>query len=225
MENHDDFAFEPIPGLPEKLPTGESMLWQGSPVWTSLAIAAFHVRKVAIYFALILAWQVGTGVQSGAGAGAILTSSAWVVGVGSAAIAILALLAWLYARGTIYTLTTRRLVIRSGLALPLTLNLPLALVETAAATPARGGIGSILLTVARPNRIAYLALWPNARPWRINNPQPLLRCLRDVDAVASLVSKALEADATGARMPAPYRAATRPQGAVAPSTPAAGMAA
>lgn len=222
MENHDDFAFEPIPGLPEKLPRGETMLWQGSPQWTALAIAAFHVRKVAIYFALILAWQVASGVQTGETAGAILVSSAWVVGVGSVAIAILSLLAWLYARGTIYTLTTKRLVMRSGLALPLTLNLPLSLIATAAATPTRGGIGSILLTVMKPNRIAYLALWPNARPWHINNPQPMLRCLADADGVAALLGKALEADATGARMPAPYRAAAKSDGA---SVPADGLAA
>ena len=30
MEDHDDFAFEPVPGLPELLPQGETLLWQGS---------------------------------------------------------------------------------------------------------------------------------------------------------------------------------------------------
>ncbi|MFN6997976.1 MAG: molybdenum cofactor biosynthesis protein MoaE [Aquincola tertiaricarbonis] len=40
------------------------MLWQGSPQWAALAISAFHVRKVAIYFALILAWQVASGAPT-----------------------------------------------------------------------------------------------------------------------------------------------------------------
>jgi hypothetical protein len=31
----DDFAGEPIPGLPADLPEGEKLLWQGSPGWRS----------------------------------------------------------------------------------------------------------------------------------------------------------------------------------------------
>lgn len=224
MENHDDFAFEPIPGLPEKLPSGEDMLWQGSPSWPALAVAAFHVRKVAIYFILLLAWQLAAGLQGGANAGDLVMSCVWVAAVGASAIVILSLLAGLYAKGTIYTLTTKRIIIRSGLALPVTLNLPLALIATAASTRSRSGTGSILLTVQPPNRIAYLALWPNARPWHINNPQPMLRCLQDVDGVAALVSKTLEADVNGTRAPAPYRVAARPKGKVAATT-TAGVAA
>ena len=45
---HDDYAGEPIPGLPADLPEGERLLWQGSPAWMSLAVRAFHIRKVAI---------------------------------------------------------------------------------------------------------------------------------------------------------------------------------
>ena len=29
--DHDDFHFEPVRGLPEALPPGELILWQGSP--------------------------------------------------------------------------------------------------------------------------------------------------------------------------------------------------
>ena len=31
--HHDDFAFEPVRGLPAVLPPGERMLWQGAPRW------------------------------------------------------------------------------------------------------------------------------------------------------------------------------------------------
>lgn len=34
---HDDFAVEPIPGLPELPPEGEHILWQGAPCWHALA--------------------------------------------------------------------------------------------------------------------------------------------------------------------------------------------
>ena len=44
-------------GLPERLPEGETLLWQGRPSWRQLALRAFHVREIAIYFALLLAWR------------------------------------------------------------------------------------------------------------------------------------------------------------------------
>lgn len=208
MDNHDDFAFEPVPGLPETLPRGETMLWQGSPDWQALAISAFHVRKVAGYFGLLVIWKLATATTGEEMAGTAL----WLTGLGAASLGILALLAWLYARGTIYTLTTRRVVIRSGLALPVTLNLPLALVETAAMTKQPRGTGSIALTVARPNRVAWLVLWPNARPWHVTNPQPMLRCLHDAQVVAPLLAQALEAETSVARARMPVRGQVATQG-------------
>lgn len=205
MEDHDDFAFEPIPGLPAELPRGETLLWQGSPAWRSLAREAFHVRKVAIYFALVLAWQLAAATSEGATLAAMAARSSWLLAGAAMAIGVISLLAWLYARSTIYTLTTKRLVIRSGLALPVTLNLPLSLIDTAKVARSGDGTGGIIMTVTKPNRIALLALWPNARPWHFNSPQPMLRCLADVDAVAALVARALEADAGLAPAPAPIR--------------------
>jgi len=198
MDDHDDFAFEPVPGLPERLPEGETMLWQGSPQWRALAVQAFHIRKVAIYFGLILAlkWLAAWGSTS---IHDLMVWSAGLLAVGLVAIGLLALLAYLYARGTIYTLTTKRFVFRSGLALPVTLNLPLALIESAAVTRSASGNGSIVMRVVKPNRIAFLVLWPNARPFAFADPQPMLRCIADVETVARQVAAALEASAPGRR--------------------------
>ncbi len=220
IEDHDDFEFEPIPGLPAELPPGETLLWQGSPSWWPLARSAFHVRKVAVYFALVLVWKLATV----SGAAAMTATALWTLAAAASAIGLLLLLAWLYARSTIYTLTTKRLVIRSGLALPVTLNLPLALIDTAQVTKSSDGSGAVALVVAKPHRIALLALWPNARPWRLNNPQPMLRCIENVDAVAALVAKALEADAGRAPAPAPLRAPEKPR-TQAPVAAGAGLAA
>jgi hypothetical protein len=206
MEDHDDFAFEPVPGLPEALPKGETMLWQGSPDWKALAISAFHVRKVAIYFALLLAWKLSTAGGADATASGLAMTALWLTGLGVASVGILALLARFYARGTIYTLTSKRIVIRSGLALPVTLNLPLSLIETAATTRQPLRTDSIALAVAKPNRVAWLVLWPNVRPWTFTNPQPMLRCLSDVAAVTPLLARALETENGVSPARAPVRA-------------------
>lgn len=207
MEDHDDFAFEPVPGLPEKLPRGETMIWQGSPQWQALAISAFRIRPVGAYFALLLAWELAGAWRGGASASDMLALSTWIAGLGAVAIGILCVLAYYYARGTIYTLTSKRIIIRSGLALPITLNLPLSLIDTAAVGASTLGTKGITLAVAKPNRIAWLVLWPNVRPWTFTNPQPMLRCLTDAAEVSAILGKALEADAgsalaTGARAPA-----------------------
>jgi hypothetical protein len=205
MEDHDDFAFEPTPGLPEKLPEGENLLWRGSPDWRALARSAFHVRKVALYFGILLAWTVATDLRDGVPGSEMAMSAVWLLASGAVAVGILSGLAYLYARGTIYTLTTKRIVIRSGLALPVTLNLPLALVDTAGRRKDALGTGSFALTVVKPNRIAWLVLWPNARPWHFTNPQPMLRCLADADVLAPRLTQALLAELGGPRAFAPAR--------------------
>ncbi len=190
-QHHDDFAFEPVRGLPAELPEGERMVWQGAPEWKTLAVNAFHVRKVAIYFAVLAAWIGISAAYDGLGTQAALMRAGWLVLVGAAGCGILAVLAYLYARSTVYTITTKRVVIRSGLALPVTLNLPYARIAGAALGVMRGGTGNIALAIAKPDRLAYLLLWPNTRPLHFLNPQPMLRAIPDADATARLLAACL----------------------------------
>ncbi|MFY8152267.1 MAG: photosynthetic complex putative assembly protein PuhB, partial [Hyphomicrobiales bacterium] len=129
--SHDDFAFEPIPGLPARPPEGETILWQGGPDWRGLAWRAFHVREVAFYFGALVAAQPVLALIQGTPLAATLLPMTWIALAGSIAAGLLAALAWLAARGTVYTITNRRLVMRFGIALPMTINLPFALVAGA----------------------------------------------------------------------------------------------
>ena len=58
MRATHEHEWEAEPGLPEALPADEHILWQGRPDWAALAVHAFHVRKVALYFALMMVWQI-----------------------------------------------------------------------------------------------------------------------------------------------------------------------
>jgi hypothetical protein len=60
-----EYTSEPVRGLPENLPEGEHILWQGGPKWTALAVRALHVRAVAIYFALLAVWFAGAAMMDG----------------------------------------------------------------------------------------------------------------------------------------------------------------
>ena len=184
MEHED----EPVYGLPEVPPAGEHILWQGSPDWKALAIRAFHVRKLAVYFALMLLLRGAVTLADGGSAVQVLRDVALLMPLPLLGLALVLVLAWLSARSTVYTLTNRRVVMRIGIVLTLSFNLPLRCI--AAADMARGprGTGDIALGLAGQDRIAYLQLWPHARPWQLRKPQPMLRCVPRPDEVAQLLA-------------------------------------
>ncbi|GJD51622.1 hypothetical protein OPKNFCMD_4377 [Methylobacterium crusticola] len=182
---------EPLPrGLPAPLPEGERLLWQGRPTVMGLARRAFHVDLVAAYFALLALW--GTAAGTGP-AGARLAGVAATLEIGAAALAILVGLAWLSARTTTYTLTDRRVLLQIGIALSLTVNLPLREIEGAALRRFGDGTGDVPLRLRAGTRLAYLHLWPHARPWRLSRPEPLLRSLPDAAVLATRLAAALAA--------------------------------
>ncbi|WP_376097111.1 photosynthetic complex putative assembly protein PuhB [Roseomonas sp. CCTCC AB2023176] len=184
---------EPVRGLPERLPAGETILWQGAPEAGRLARRAFHLRGIAIYFLVLAAWRGVVLWPEGAAAAA--TGVALMLALGAVPIAILALLARLSARTTLYTVTDQRLVMRVGIALPLTIHIPFSAIGSASARVEADGSGDVVLSVMAPHRASYVALWPHARPWRFGRPEPMLRCIPDAATVAGLLSRALAAQA------------------------------
>jgi hypothetical protein len=79
---------------------------------------------------------------------------------------------------------------RIGIVLTLSFNLPLRWIQSAQIKPQTDGFGDIALELKGEDRIAYLHLWPHARPWYINQPQPLLRNIADIENVSQLLHKA-----------------------------------
>lgn len=191
MCDPDKIKPEPIPGLPEELPAGERVLWRGGPDWKSLAMHVFHVRAVAIYFAIVLAWKVYGALAAGEGAAAAASTGVLVVMAGVAALGLLCLFAWLIARSTIYTVTSERVVIRAGVALPKAINIPFAVIGSASLRARPGGDGDIPLQTTGDNRAAYLHLWPHARPWRLARAEPMLRGVPDAARCAQILGAAL----------------------------------
>jgi hypothetical protein len=214
MNAHHEHEFEAAPGLPEPLPRGERLLWQGSPDWVQLALHAFHLRKLALYFAAMLAvqWLYLLGDPQAALLRPLLTSAI----MASLALGLLGLTAWFSARTTLYTLTDRRVIMRVGIVLTLTFNLPLRQIAGASIKSYAGGQGDIAIALKGEDRIAWLNLWPHARPWQLKRPEPSLRCLPDAAAVATRLQTAWQlANPTeqvvvgvapaGADMPLPVR--------------------
>lgn len=217
MSGHDDYASEPVPGLPEKLPDGEHLLWQGAPHWGDIAVRVFHVRAVGLYFAALMIWRGSSVLSRDGDAATALIAALSLTPLALAAMALLALAAWMTARATLYTITDRRVVMRIGVALTKTINIPFNVIATASMQPGAGGRGDIALELVKPNRIGLFHLWPNARPWRINRPEPSLRAIADVRSVAELLASAMKSQLGASAV---IRSPAAPQFA----SPAAGFA-
>lgn len=211
MSEHE---FEPVRGLPELLPPGERMLWQGAPRWQSLARHAFHARKVGGYFVALIALDAVASAAGGRPAGLVVASAAWLAALALAAVALLALLAWLTAQSTVYTVTNRRIVMRFGIALPMTINLPLRVIESAAMREHGDGTSDVPVALSHGSRVGYLITWPHVRPWQFARPQPMLRGIVDGERVAGLLASCL---AEQAAVAAPQAMAPAPAAAATPS--------
>jgi hypothetical protein len=188
--------YEPIIGLPAPLPAGETILWQGAPDWKTLARRAMRIRLVAFYFVLLVAWNVASGISAATPATEIVLPILWLVLVGAGAIGLLTIFAALVARTTIYTITTRRVVIRFGIALPMTIQVSYPMIETAAVKAWPNGAGDVAITLMPKQRIGYMIIWPHARPWKLAKAQPILRCIPDAANVAQILGRALAASAS-----------------------------
>lgn len=213
----------PTPGLPDELPQGERLLWQGRPDWRAMAIDVFHVRKIAMYFAILMAWTLATGLHDGKTAAEAATDASALLPVALAAILLLVGLAWLAARTTTYTVTTKRVVLRIGIALSMMVNVPFKIVESAAVKFRKDGTGDIALKLEAKSRAGYLVLWPHARRWRFARPEPTLRSIPDARRVADLMAEALAAmvvEPAVQTAPTPIRAPEP----IKPPVPANGLA-
>lgn len=190
-DNHDDFEFEPVYGLPEALPFGELMLWQGAPRWQDLAVQAFHTRKVIWYFAGVALVQGAVRFAEGESLSMAIAPIPWLLIFGLTTASILCGLAFLCSRTTVYTITTKRVIMRVGMAIPVSINLPFSQIDGAALKLFGRNSGDISLELSKKERVAYLMLWPHARPFHYRNPQPCLRCVPDAKRVADLLSASL----------------------------------
>lgn len=195
----DEFEHEPVRGLPETLPAGERILWQGSPSWSALAIRAFHARKVALYFAALVVWRLALAWHDGESIRDALVATAWLVPLAFAAVGLLCGLAWAMARSAVYTITNRRVVLRVGVVLQVAFNLPFTAIASAGVHLHRDGTADLPLVLAGDDvHIAYAHLWPHVRPFHLRRPEPMLRCVPDGERVAAILAEALGATADAA---------------------------
>ena len=202
-------AMSRIPGF-RRAEEDEIVLWRGSPCWRSLARTLCHVRGVALYVALVVCGTAIASVVEGATPVQTAATVAPFLLAGLAALGFLYGLAWRIGRTTEYTLTSHRLIMRFGVALPAVLAIPHRGIARAAVAVHGDGTGDLPLIMQPGFRVTLHRVWPHSRPWRFIAPQPMLRSVPNAGQVATLLVNTLaEAAMRDARARAEQRA-TRP---------------
>ena len=183
--------FDQFKELPAPLPVGERVIWQGKPSFKGLALRSFHIREVAIYFGLLMAWKLWSNWSHGASLAEAATSVAWLVAPAVSAIAVLAGLAWLFRRAAClhHHHQAGAVSVRRGAADDH---------ERAAEQDRQRRVENLSRWLGRysagalnSDRVSYVLLWPHVRPWRLRTPEPMLRALPDAALAAARLSEAL----------------------------------
>jgi hypothetical protein len=190
--SQDDFAFEPIRGLPERPPEGEVILWQGQPNWLRLSIDSLNVWWVLGYFIFLFVWRFISVSDLMPIYQAVLVSLPFLA-LALIVTLLLMLVGYIQANATVYTITNKRVVMRIGAALTVTLNLPFTEIENAAIASGSKDFGTIVIDTKQTTKFSFLVLWPHARAWHFKKPQPSLRCIPDAAEVAKILSNAAKA--------------------------------
>ena len=190
--SHDEYdPGEPVPGLPEVLPEGEVILWQGAPSALAMARRGFHGTLIAIYFGVLAASSAISSLMEGMAPVPAVLSGAHFILIGAVAFGIVALLGYAVHKTTLYTITSKRVVMRFGMALPMTLNIPFTQIAAADVKLFANGAGDVAFAAKNGLPVTYVHLWPHSRGFKFAQPQPTLRCVPDAKGVGELLAKAI----------------------------------
>ena len=151
--SQDDFAFEPIRGLPERPPEGEVILWQGQPNWLRLTVD-HQFWWVLAYFIFLFVWRFISVSDLMPIDQALLVSFPFLALALIVALLLL-LIGFIQAKATVYTITNKRIVMRIGAALTLTLNLPFTEIENAAIASSSKNFGSIAIDTKNDAKFSF----------------------------------------------------------------------
>jgi hypothetical protein len=206
-----EYEDEPVEGLPDYLPEGETMVWQGRPTVAAMGRRIFFIPHLALYFGLLIAGHTVYRLMEGVSGVQVLGTFVWQAGLAATVLVLLAWLARSYAASVVYTLTSERLVIRSGVALPMMVNIPIEQITAADMRVYRDGTGDIVLTPVADRKLHWILLWPNVSAWYTRPISPLLRGLADphraADAFAAVASQHYQVTA-GEQVAVPVRVHT-----------------
>ena len=188
-----EHEIEPVPGLPGRLPDGEYIVWQGQPELKTVMTRLLRARWIAVYFAIAALWSVAVGLNNSEGAWALLGRVTFIAVAAAIVFGLMFLYARAVAKTSLYTLTNRRVVMRVGIAISASFNLPFKQIAGADFRVGKDGSGDVALTLKAGHGLSGSVFFPHQRGglWRKLSPQMI--CLTDAKLVAEKLAAQLRA--------------------------------
>lgn len=191
FHDEEDGPAEPVKGMPEALPDGEDILWQGQPSAVAMAFGAFRLRWVLAYFFVMTVYRLANLSTNGGDTsqlnGVLLSSLLFC----AAGLALIFGLSFVISRAAVFTITNHRVVLRHGAAIRKYVNVPFSKMSGAQLKRRGARVGDISLQLDSHKKPPYLHLWPFARPFKYSNPQPTMRGVKDAESVAQILARAV----------------------------------
>ena len=173
------------------IPKDEKIIWYGRPDLRRFCLSALGLKYI-IFYLIIIFFSI-IYARSGDFNFIKITQVLFPYLISSfLAVLLLIIIGISQVLPTIYVITSKRVIIRSGLALIFMLNVPFDKIASIDKKQYSDGSGNISFKLMGNKRVPFFAGWPSVRPWHFNNPEPTLRCISDVDIVALKLSEAAE---------------------------------
>ena len=180
--------FEAPKNILDAIPDGESILWKGKPSLWGFSWNLFGLKWITAYLC-ILSMVAIVRVFVSDFYSAFYMDFLPFFASGVFASIILFGLAAVQTYSTVYVITEKRVIIKTGAALSFLISMPFKKIKGVNLQKRRGSIGTISFELFSEKRVPYTSCWPSVRPWKFKKTQPAFSCVGSVDEVATILRK------------------------------------
>ena len=157
--------FEAPKNILDAIPDGESILWKGKPSLWGFSWNLFGLKWIAAYLFILLMVSILRVFVSDFYT-AFFVDFLPFFSSGVFASIILFGLAAVQTFSTVYVITEKRVIIKTGAALSFLISMPFKKIKGINLQKRRGSIGTISFELFSEKRVPYTSCWPSVRPWK-----------------------------------------------------------
>ena len=174
------------------IPEGDAIIWHGRPDVRRFSLSALGLKYVLLYLLVVAVFNLQKSFGTITPVTFLQIMFPYIVSC-CLALVLLVLVGLSQILPTLYVVTSKRVIIKSGFALIFMLNVPFDKIENIDKKVFSDGCGDISFRLISNKRVPFFAGWPSVRPWYFNNPEPTFRCIPNVNFVALELANAAQA--------------------------------
>ena len=173
------------------IPENEDIIWYGRPELRRFCLSALGLRYLLLYLLIVALFNLSSNFGNFSFFIYLEIMVPYIISCFLATV-LLVIIGISQVMPTVYVITSKRIIIRSGMALIFMLNVPFDKIANIDKQIFKDGCGNISFKLINNKRVPFFASWPSVRPWYFNNPEPTFRCISNVDVIALKLADAAQ---------------------------------